>query len=246
MVRLLRSLLPNRGLHWPKNNVVLGKTRRDRAVVEVLGRVMPVDKQHVRQFLLKMVQYAADIGGSMIENHNEYGDPSLDHEIDPYWLFREMHMHFTHEMGVDNEMGFSLFVALFMRMMDAREAYRNWWDINQVSYTRMDDELTDGLDHLYFNVRFIVHNELEMNCWLQDEFEREEAEEEEAAALDSVADGLQAMEVGPVAPPRVDLEGVRQALEDMDLDETMEDAEVEGEVELPVAGMEGDRMELDE
>ncbi|KAK4197665.1 hypothetical protein QBC40DRAFT_139080, partial [Triangularia verruculosa] len=128
MVRHLRSLVPNWGLHWPMGGVVLGKKRRDRAVVEVLGRVMPLDKQHVRNFLLKMVKFAIDYGDSVIEHHNENGDPALAHEIDPYWLFSEMHLQFTHEMGVENEMRFPNFVALFMRLMDAKEAYRNRWD----------------------------------------------------------------------------------------------------------------------
>ncbi|KAK0726483.1 hypothetical protein B0T21DRAFT_293668 [Apiosordaria backusii] len=239
MAPQLRRLLPNKGLSWPEGNKVLRKGRRDQSVVEALARVMPLTKENVRAFLLKMVKFALEMGKWLIDQHNEFGDPEMAAEIDPFRVFQEMHLQFTHEMGVDNEMNYTLFVALFQALMDAREAYRNWWHSVPRTTRRQDDELTDGLDDLYFNVQFLVHNELEVNLWVSHRFRLEEQEEEEAAALDGVADGLQAMEVDPAAPKRPDLEAVRKALEDMDLDETMEDAEAEAEVEM-------DGMDLEE
>lgn len=135
MAPQLRRLLPNKGLSWSQGDVVLGKTRRDTSVVDTLARVMPLDKQNVRGFLLKMVEFALGMGRWLVEQHEEScAPPETVVEIDPFWVFQEMHMHFTHEMGWENEMDYALFISLFQELMYARERYRNWWDSTPVSY----------------------------------------------------------------------------------------------------------------
>ncbi|CAP71813.1 uncharacterized protein PODANS_6_7563 [Podospora anserina S mat+] len=247
MAPQLRRLLPNKGLSWSQGDVVLGKTRRDRSVVDTLARVMPLDKQNVRGFLLKMVEFALGMGRWLVEQHEEScAPPETVVEIDPFWVFQEMHMHFTHEMGWENEMDYALFISLFQELMYARERYRNWWDSTPRTSTMQGNGLTDGLDKLYFEVPFFARNELEVNLWVSARLRQDERKEGEAAAFDSVADGLQALGVNPAAPPRVDFEDVRQALKDMDFDETMEDAEVEGEGKGDGMEMEMDRMDMEE
>ncbi|KAK4640872.1 hypothetical protein QC761_607563 [Podospora bellae-mahoneyi] len=202
---------------------------------------MPLDKQNVRGFLLKMVEFALGMGRWLVEQHEDScAPPETVVEIDPFWVFQEMHMHFTHEMGWENETDYALFILLFQELMYARERYRNWWDSTPRTSTMQGNGLTDGLDKLYVEVPFFAQNELELR--------QDERKEREAAALDSVADGLQALGVDPAAPPRVEFEDVRQALKDMDFDETMEDAEVEGEGEGKGDGleMEMDRMDMEE
>ncbi|KAK4671631.1 hypothetical protein QC764_0097220 [Podospora pseudoanserina] len=88
MAPQLRRLLPNKGLSWPQGDVVLGKTRRDRSVVDTLARFMPLDKQNVRGFLLKMVEFALGMGRWLVEQHEEScAPPETVVKIDPFWVF---------------------------------------------------------------------------------------------------------------------------------------------------------------